>query len=81
MLQQNDTKLKYNLLPGWLDIDNTDIEQVEAYKYQGHEIRLMRENQTCEITRQIYQGEHHLAEDETFLKVISQSVSKDLWIV
>lgn len=36
-----------------VSIAGRDIEQTVAYKYLGHEIRLGRDNQTCELPRRI----------------------------
>ncbi|KAH1028359.1 hypothetical protein HUJ05_001719 [Dendroctonus ponderosae] len=44
------TKFMTNLVANEnLTVNNLNIEQVYSYKYLGHEIRLGRDNQTCEI--------------------------------
>lgn len=46
------TKFTTNLVASEnLTVNNLNIEQVYSYKYLGHEIRLGRDNQTCEIGR------------------------------
>lgn len=48
------TQFMTNLVPSeHLFIDGKHIEQVNSYKYLGHEIRIGRDNQTCEINRRI----------------------------
>lgn len=48
------TKFMTNLVASEnITVNNTNIEQVYSYKYLGHEIRLGRDNQTCEIGRRI----------------------------
>ncbi|CAG9839982.1 unnamed protein product [Diabrotica balteata] len=46
-----------NLVPNELiEIEKSPIELVEKYVYLGHEIRLTRDNQTCELLRRISLG-------------------------
>lgn len=48
------TKLMTNLVISEdLRVNNLNIEQVYSYKYLGHELRLGRDNQTCEMGRRI----------------------------
>lgn len=48
------TQFMTNLVPNSnLLIEGKDIQQVTSYKYLGHEIRIGRDNQTCELERQI----------------------------
>ena len=48
------TKFMTNLVASKnLTVSNLNIEQVYSYKYLGHEIRLGRDNQTCELDRRI----------------------------
>ncbi|KAL3283461.1 hypothetical protein HHI36_006605 [Cryptolaemus montrouzieri] len=36
-----------------IQIGDAEIEEVHAYKYLGHEIKISRDNQTCEIFRRV----------------------------
>lgn len=50
----DNTKFMTNLVVSEnLTVSNLNIEQIYLYKYLGHEIRLGRDNQTCEIGRRI----------------------------
>lgn len=46
------TKFMTNLVPsGNILVDDKVIEMVDKYTYLGHEIRISRDNQTCELSR------------------------------
>lgn len=56
-INMDKTKFMTNLVPaGKISISGQTITQVYDYKYLGHEIRLGRDNQTCEIQRRIGLG-------------------------
>lgn len=55
-LKINITKTQFmtNLVPSCnLILEGKEIQYVTSYKYLGHEIRLTRDNQTCELNRRI----------------------------
>lgn len=55
-LKINLAKTQYmtNLVPSSnISINDEEIEYVTCYKYLGHELRIGRDNQTCEISRRI----------------------------
>lgn len=55
-LKINISKTKYmtNLVPsGNIAIGDGEVELVDKYTYLGHEVRISRDNQTCELRRRI----------------------------
>lgn len=51
------TKFMTNLVPNnTMESNGNKVEQVHKYKYLGHEIRIGKDNQTCEIRRRISLG-------------------------
>lgn len=51
------TKIMTNLVMSErIKIENTQIEEVDKYVYLGHEMRISRDNQTCELHRRINLG-------------------------
>jgi len=36
-----------------ISVDGKDIEPVTSYKHLGHEMKIARDNQTCELVRRI----------------------------
>lgn len=51
------TQVMTNLVPSEnITIGSKSIEQATAYKYLGHEIRIGRDNQTCELLRRVGLG-------------------------
>lgn len=60
------TKMMTNLVPSELiKVDGSRIELVEKYIYLGHEVRISRDNQTCELTRRVTLGQR-MAECGTY---------------
>lgn len=48
------TQFMTNLVPSSnLLVEGKDIQQVTSYKYLGHEIKIGRDNQTCEMERRV----------------------------
>ena len=56
-INQQKTKIMTNLvLGGTISLGNKTIEEVDEYKYLGHQIRINRDNQTKELQRRIGLG-------------------------
>ncbi|CAH1234661.1 unnamed protein product, partial [Diabrotica balteata] len=48
------TKMMTNMVPSEeIQINNNKIELIDKYTYLGHEIKIPRDNQTCELNRRI----------------------------
>jgi len=46
-----------NLVPSeQIEMDRSTIELVEKYIYLGQEVRISRDNQTCELSRRVTMG-------------------------
>lgn len=51
-INYNKTKMMTDLVPSEpITIENEKIEIVDKYIYLGHEIRINKDNQTCELSR------------------------------
>lgn len=53
-INMSKTKFMTNLVPSEnMTVDGCEVELVEKYIYLGHEVRIARDNQTCELKRRI----------------------------